>query len=86
MRKSLEPENIDELFHKNIYTINPKGILIIGNTEELQDRAKIETFEMFRSNISNPEIITFDELYERAKFIVEKEKVDIEQMEEDFDF
>jgi hypothetical protein len=26
---------------------------------------------MFRRNINNPEIITFDELFERAKHIVE---------------
>ncbi len=75
LRKSFEPENIDELVPQNIYTVNPKGILIIGNTEELENnRSKIESFEMFRRGISNPEIITFDELYDRARFIVEKEE------------
>jgi Shedu protein SduA, C-terminal len=74
LRKSFEPENADELLPQNIYTASPKGILVIGNTEELgNDRSKIESFEMFRRSISDPEIITFDELYERAKFIVEKE-------------
>jgi hypothetical protein len=32
---------------------------------------RICSFELYRRNISPPEIITFDELYERAKFIVE---------------
>ena len=31
---------------------------------------KYRSFELYRRNISRPEIITFDELYERAKFIV----------------
>lgn len=56
-------------------TIDPKTILIIGNTSEfngttLEDRIKAETFEMYRRNLRNIEIFTFDELYNRAKFIV----------------
>ena len=57
-------------------TIDPKTILIIGNssqysgeTKELQIKAK--SFELFRRDSRNVEIITFDELFERAKFIVE---------------
>ena len=45
--------------------------MIIGNTKEFnEDKSKLETFEIYRQSLSNPEIITFDELYERAKFIV----------------
>ncbi len=60
-------------------TIDPKSILVIGNTSEfsgsmLQDRIKAETFEMYRRNLRNIEIITFDELYNRAKFIVSPKK------------
>lgn len=57
-------------------TVDPKTILIIGNssqysgeTKELQIKAK--SFELFRRDSRNVEIITFDELFERAKFIVE---------------
>lgn len=57
-------------------TIDPKTILIIGNsdqysgeTKELQIKAK--SFELFRRDSRNVEIVTFDELFERAKFIVE---------------
>lgn len=60
-------------------TIDPKTILIIGNssqysgeTKELQIKAK--SFELFRRDSRNVEIVTFDELFERAKFIV-KHKV-----------
>lgn len=82
-RKSFEPENVDDLLRANIYTIDPKGILVIGNTVELNDRSKIETFQSFRRNISNPEIITYDELYERASYIVERDKNNEEKLIEE---
>ena len=69
-RESTDPKNSDSLLSQNIYTVNPKGILVIGNIKELKTREEIETFETFRNSMSNPAIITFDELFERAKFIV----------------
>lgn len=54
----------------NVNTVEPKGILVIGNTSQLVDHEKRNTFELFRRNIYNPEILTFDELLERAMFIV----------------
>lgn len=54
-----------------INTVSPKGIVIIGNTSELDDWDKRNSFEHFRREIHNPEIVTYDELYERAKYIVE---------------
>lgn len=59
-------------------TIDPKTILIIGNTSQFKgtDREsviKAKTFELFRRNSRNIEIITFDELYEKASFIVNNE-------------
>lgn len=64
-------QNREALQQKKIYTVHPKGILVIGATTQLNDIAKRNTFELFRRSITNPEILTFDELYERAKFIVE---------------
>ena len=61
----------DDLEGEDIYTYDPKGILVMGLTRQLDNRKKIQTFEAYRRNLHNPEIITFDELYERAKFIVE---------------
>jgi len=55
-----------------------KTILIIGNWSEINEnsdlikRTKEKTLELFRRDSRNIEIITYDELYERAKFIVEK--------------
>ncbi len=64
--------NKEALFKERIFTVQPKGILVIGHTNQLDTISKRNTFELFRRNVVNPEIITFDELYERAKFIVER--------------
>jgi hypothetical protein len=60
-----------ELEEQGVYTVQPKGILIVGHTASLDSRAKRTSFELYRQNLHNPEVITFDELFERAKFIVE---------------
>lgn len=54
----------------NIYTVSPKGIVVIGKTSEVNSFDKRNSFERFRREIHNPEIITYDELFERAKYIV----------------
>jgi len=56
----------------NVYNVTPKSYLIIGTLEQLKDNPeKYSSFEVFRKSVNHPEIITYDELYERAKFIVE---------------
>lgn len=63
--------NREKLQDEKIYTVMPKGILVIGQTEQLKGNIEgRNTFERFRRSLSNPEVITYDELYERAKFIV----------------
>lgn len=54
----------------NSFTVLPQGILVIGNTSELDNKDKMRSFELFRRNLQNPEIITYDELLARAKFVV----------------
>lgn len=57
---------------QSIYAVQPRSYLVIGNTKELTGNDdKVACFELYRRNISAPEIITFDELYHRAKFIVD---------------
>ena len=53
----------------------PKSFLVVGSLKEFTaakgvNEARHRSFELFRANTLNPEIITFDELYERARFIV----------------
>ncbi len=55
----------------------PKSFMVIGSLQEFVsskgvNQERYRSFELFRRNTSNPEIITFDELYERARFIVEQ--------------
>lgn len=65
----------DNLTGETAYLYNPRSYVIIGNLEEFVtnngvNETKYSSFEMFRKNMKNPEIITFDELYERAAYIV----------------
>lgn len=51
---------------------NPKGVLIIGNYEkEIDELTKKEAFELFRDNLSNIEVITFDELFKKVDLLLE---------------
>ncbi len=54
----------------------PRAFIIIGCLEEFignqgVNEQKYSSFELFRRNLTNPEIITYDELFERAKYIIE---------------
>lgn len=69
-------ENRDKLQNLDILSIQPKGILIIGHTSQLKSTPMRSSFEMFRRNLVNPEVITFDELLERARYILEHPKDD----------
>src|SRR5690606_6967989 len=71
-------------------TIDPKTILIIGDTSQFKgndrdSRIKAKTFELYRRNSRNIEIVTFDELFERASFIVNN-KTNTEDSENIMDF
>lgn len=57
------------------YLVRPRSFLILGNLDELRGsggvhRAKYESFELYRRNLYEPEIITFDELLARAEWHV----------------
>lgn len=71
-RTAGDPENADELDLRNVYTHEPRSMLIIGNTSQLfrpegtVDRDRMFAFEGFRRNLSAPDILTFDELHNRA--------------------
>lgn len=55
-----------------VYSIEPRSYLVVGHLNELAGNDdKITCFELFRRNIRSPEILTFDELYYRARCIVD---------------
>lgn len=72
----IEPVNQDgSPTGEEIFLYRPKSFLLIGSlsefiTEHGVNKEKFSSFELFRKSIKDIEIITFDELFERAKFIV----------------
>lgn len=83
--KNIDLISGDKIIDQNIYrTVDPKFIFIIGNKKKEFNKEntspdniiKRDTFELFRRNNRNIEIITYDELYERAYYIVYNKPVD----------
>jgi len=69
---SRQPDNMDTLEKDNIFTVQPKGIIVIGSLSQLETRSKRETFQRFRKSLHGVDILTFDELFKRARFIVDE--------------
>lgn len=61
---------------EKLYMYKPKSFLIIGTLAEFTNEngsiheAKFSSFQMFRNALSDVQVITFDELYERAKGLI----------------
>ena len=69
------------VFQFEVSTVRPRQIVIIGNLAELFDDGEVNlekwtSFELFRRNHQEVEVVTFDELYARSKFIVESQESD----------
>lgn len=69
----------DNLTGETLYLYNPKAFILIGNLKEfiIDDKIneiKFSSFEMFRRNLRNIEILTYDELYQRAYHICHKKE------------
>lgn len=57
------------------FNLQPRSFLVIGSLSEFMgehgvNAEQYRSFELYRRNTTWPEIITFDELYERASYIV----------------
>ena len=60
---------------EQVFLYQPKSFVVLGSLSEFKNEYginedKFSSFELYRQNLFNPEIITFDELYERAKYII----------------
>lgn len=60
------------LEERGVSVVQPKGILLIGHTRDLDSDDKLETFERYRRNLWNPDVLTFDELLARARYLVDQ--------------
>ncbi|MGV8955189.1 MAG: Shedu immune nuclease family protein [Cypionkella sp.] len=61
---------------ETLFTTEPRSFVICGRLSEFLggqgvNERRFRSFELFRRNLTRPEIVTFDELYERASFIVD---------------
>lgn len=59
-----------------IFLYQPRSYLIVGCLDEFMtdhgpNESKFRSFELFRRNLRTPEVVTFDELLERAKATVD---------------
>lgn len=72
----IEPTNLNgDPTGEVIHIYKPKSFLLIGKlsefiTEHGINKEKYSSFELYRRSMKDTEIITFDELLERAKFVV----------------
>ena len=66
-------------FQFDVSTVSPRKVVIIGNSAMLAEGAevnveKMTSFELYRRSHQDVEILTFDELFARSKFIVESQE------------
>lgn len=59
-----------------LYGIKPRSFVIAGRLSEFEaeqgtNEQKYRSFELYRRSLKEPEVITFDELYHRARYVVE---------------
>jgi hypothetical protein len=64
------------------FNYQPRSFLVCGNLQQFShahgvNEDQVRSFELYRRNTSMPEIVTFDELHERARFIVEHSQVGV---------
>lgn len=59
-----------------VFNYKPRAFIVIGSTGQFVsdngvNAEKVRSFELYRNSVQGIDIITFDELYERSKFIVD---------------
>jgi hypothetical protein len=70
------------------FNFEPRSFLIVGSLDEFigehgVNEEQYRSFELYRRNTARPEILTFDELYERASYIVDHAGAVDEELEEE---
>jgi hypothetical protein len=76
--RQLRPQDNEEWpTGETIFNIKPRAFLVVGNLGEFIspegiNELRFRSFELYRQNTQSPEIVTFDELLDRARFIVEQ--------------
>jgi hypothetical protein len=60
---------------EEVFNFAPRSFVVVGSLSQFVsdhgvNREQLRSFELYRRNTIQPEIITFDELFERARHIV----------------
>lgn len=77
IERSLRPtDNQGNPVSDDAYLIRPRSVVVCGDFEQFVaphgvNEEKYSSFELFRRHLQGPEIVTYDELLERAKLMVE---------------
>lgn len=77
IEKSLRPTDSEgNPVGDDAYLIRPRSVIVCGDLEQFVtphgvNEDKYSSFELFRRHLQGPEIVTYDELLERAKLMVE---------------
>lgn len=75
----IEPtDGVGDPTGEEVFMYRPKSFLLVGSLKEFNtkhgiNKERYSSFELYRRSIKDIDIITFDELLERAKFIVNSE-------------
>lgn len=75
LQGSKREADYEQLLQARIRTISPRSLLVFGHTKELDDINRRNSFELFRCRLTSPEVVTFDELLARARFIVDETRL-----------
>jgi Domain of unknown function (DUF4263) len=60
---------------EDVFNFSPRSFVVVGSLSEFRNEHgvsedRLRSFELYRSHLHQPEIFTFDEIFERAKHIV----------------
>lgn len=70
-RRSLVEERARLLTDAGVELFSPRCVVLIGHAgKELADAARREAFELFRRQLADVEVITYDEMFERTRRLV----------------
>lgn len=69
-------DETDSPTSEEVFNFRPRAFIVVGSlaqfmTEHGVNEEQLRSFELYRNSISGLDILTFDELYERSRFIVE---------------
>jgi Domain of unknown function (DUF4263) len=57
--------------NQNAHATRPKGVILAGNSAQLDSRDKRDSLELYRNGLEGVQILTFDEFFHKAQMLVD---------------